>query len=154
MQPKWHILWGFVFSYLLAYFFNISLIHFTILFLSTWFFIDLDHVLLYVIKTRNFNPLKFITWSREKKLVRMSMSEEELSKQKFPYYFFHGIEFLTILSLLSFWNELCFFILLGFIFHLILDFFCDFYDNEDFASRICLTYNYIKHKKLKKLRAA
>lgn len=152
MQPKWHILWGFIFSYLIAYFFNISLIRFIILFLSTWFFIDLDHVALYVLKTKNFNPLNFIKWSKEKKLLRMSMSEEELSKEKFPYYFFHGVEFLTILLLLSFWEEIFLFVLLGFISHLILDFFCDSYDGEDFASRISLIYNYIRHKKLKKLR--
>ncbi len=154
MQPKWHILWGFIFSYLIAYFFNISLINFSILFLSTWFFIDLDHVLLYVIKTGNFNPWKFIIWSKEKKEERMAFSLSEKSKAEFPHFFMHGVEFLILLALLSFLNETFLFILIGFIFHLILDLVAMFYERENVLFKISQIWLWQRNKKAKKHRLA
>lgn len=152
MQPKWHILWGFVFSYLIAYFFSLSFIHFTILFLSTWFFIDLDHAVIYVLKTKNFNPWKFIQWSKEKKEERMALTASEKLKTEFPHFFMHSAEFLILLTLLSFLNENFLFILLGFIFHLIFDWIAMPYEEENILFKISQIYTYIKNKKAKKLK--
>ena len=152
MQPRWHILWGFVFSYLTAYFFHLSLPYFLILFLSTWFFIDLDHVVLYILETKNFHPRKFLEHHAIEKSQRSSLSEEEKLKQEFPHFFLHGIEFLILLIILSFLNETFLFILIGFLFHLILDCICMFHDEENILFKLSQTYTYIKNKKAKKLR--
>lgn len=154
MQPRWHILLGFIFSYLIAYLFNLSLWHFGVLFFSTWFFIDLDHVVLYILETNNFSPKKFLEHHSLEKSKRNLLSNKERLTQEFPQFFMHGIEFLIFLAILSFLNETFLFILIGFIFHLILDLACMLFEKEDIFLKCSQIYTYIKNKKARKLKRA
>jgi hypothetical protein len=150
MQPKWHILWGFIISYLSTYFFDLSLFYFIVLFFSTWFFIDLDHVVLYIIQTKNFHPRKFFEYSAIEKAKRISLSPEEKLQKQYPHFFMHGIEFLVLLGILSFFNETFLFVLFGFVFHLILDIICMLKEGENILFKISQIYTYTKNKKARK----
>lgn len=121
MLPKWHILYGYIFSLILIYFFNFSLFLGFIVFLSS-IFIDLDHVLIYFIKTKNLNPVKFYDWSMNKRKTWACVPFEKRGNFRTPHFIFHGLEFLILLIILSFLHSFFFWILLGVLFHLILDF--------------------------------
>lgn len=127
MLPKWHVLYGFVFSIILVHFFHFSLFAAAIVFLSA-IFIDLDHVLLYFIETKNLNPHKFWNWSMRRKNYYHNLSSVERARLKSPHFILHGIEFLIILIGLGFVHSLFFWILIGASFHLILDFIHLFYE--------------------------
>jgi hypothetical protein len=122
MRPKIHILSGLLFSIVFYLFVNISLFELTILFLSTWLFIDLDHVLIYFIQTGNLNSRKFFKTHKRSKESWNKIPLNQKSKYKKPYFIFHGIEFITIILLLAQIWEIFYFVLIGTLFHLILDY--------------------------------
>ena len=54
MLPKWHILFGAIFSMLVYFIFNINLFQVSLIFLAS-IFIDFDHYLFYVFRKKDFN---------------------------------------------------------------------------------------------------
>jgi len=120
MLPKWHILYGFIFSLVLINFFNFSLFSGLIVFLAS-VFIDLDHVLFYFLKTKNLNPWKFYNWSMTRRKEWLKLTNEERKIYKFPYFVLHGIELIIVLVALSYLHIFFFWILLGILLHFILD---------------------------------
>ena len=120
MLPKWHFLYGYIFSLFLLYFFKIGLFAGLIVFLAS-VFIDLDHVLLYFIKTKNLHPWKFYSWSMNRRNAWLKMSFNKKEKSKRPHFILHGVEFIIILSFLSVIHSFFLWILLGVSFHLLLD---------------------------------
>ena len=119
MMPKFHLIWGFIFSILIFFFFpSIGILGFFIIFFSS-IFIDLDHAIRYSIKTRNFNPIKFWKWSIQESNERKKINPKNY---KYPIFFLHGIEFVLILIILSFYLKWTLFVLIGVLFHLILDY--------------------------------
>lgn len=122
MRPKLHVISGFFFSMIFYLMIDITFLELTILFLSTWLFIDLDHVLIYFIKTGNLNPKKFFKAHKISKESWQKIPKNQKTKYKKPYFIFHGIEFLLIIFLLAQIWEIFYFILIGSLFHLILDY--------------------------------
>mgnify|MGYP005622624883 CR=1 FL=1 len=121
MQPKWHILWGFIFAVLLIEFFSFSLIAGLVVFLSS-IFIDLDHATRYTIKTGDWNPKKFWNWSKERYLAERKLTLKKKKKSSYPFFFMHGVEFLLILFFVGLKYQLASWIFIGFLFHMILDY--------------------------------
>ncbi len=120
MLPKWHVLYGFVFSLLLVYFFNFSLFAGFVIFMAS-VFIDMDHVLLYFLKTKNLNPWKFYSWSMFQRQEWFRLTNEERKMYKFPHFVLHGIELIIVLIVLSYLHMFFFWVLLGILLHFILD---------------------------------
>lgn len=118
MMPKWHVLYSFVLAYLLVYFFHISLLSGSLVFLSA-VFIDLDHYLRFLFKEKKVHPRKFWNWSVKRKKEWEKIEDKNL--YKYPIFVFHGFESLLILIILSFFNIFFFWIFIGFAFHLFLD---------------------------------
>lgn len=120
MMPKWHILFGFIFSLIIVSFFNLSWIQGAIVFISS-ILIDLDHYVLYIFKERNFHPLRFWNWSlyRTKKWKGFSKKEKKLHRES--HFLLHGVETILVLFILSFIWEFFFWVFLGFSFHIFLD---------------------------------
>ena len=120
MLPKWHILFGFFFTVLIWIASpNINLLFLLLLFLST-FLIDFDHYLCAVVKCKNLSLAKAHSYN-------LRIIEEQLKKKKSGIYergdfhFFHTIEAHIIIGLLGvFWDGF-FYVLLGMIFHSLLD---------------------------------
>jgi len=125
MLPKIHIIYGLIFSAVLFLIFpEIGIINATIVFLAS-FLIDVDHYLYFVYKEKSWNLKKSIDWYffNKHKFEKMS------SRQKREIYtglcFLHGIEafVLLVIFILIFKNLQMIFIsiMLGFLFHQILD---------------------------------
>ncbi|MFZ5955068.1 MAG: hypothetical protein ACOYT4_01460 [Nanoarchaeota archaeon] len=146
MLPKWHILFGFVFSYILVYFFRFSLLSGLIIFLSS-ILIDIDHYFYYMIKYNYYNPFTFYekAIARTKTLNKLSYSEKR--KYKLGIFIFHGIEFWIILISLSFWHNFFLFILIGVFIHMIADIPDEIYHQFPFYSKISPIYTLIKNSK-------
>ncbi len=121
MLPRWHIFFGFVFSYILVYFFNFSLFAGFIVFLAS-IFIDLDHVLLYFLETKDLHPAKFFEWGNKKEALWHSLSTQEKKNYQAPHFILHGIEFVIILLIFSLFHPFFMWVLLGILVHLALDF--------------------------------
>ncbi len=123
MYPSKHIAFGFVFSLLLLFLFpQISLLGFFTIWLAS-FLIDVDHYIFYVFHNKNFSLIKSHKWFMKESARSLSLSKEDrknFSKQ-IPC-IFHGIEAIIVLILLSLINSFFLYILIGFIFHEILDF--------------------------------
>jgi len=109
MLPKWHILIGFVFSYLLAHFFNISLLSALLIFSSS-VLIDVDHYIHYIYKKRDISLINAYFWHKglpkhHKKILHI----------------FHTLEFHILVFLISFFWRPLIFIFLGLLLHSVSD---------------------------------
>lgn len=147
MLPKWHILIGFVFSYVLVYFLHFSILAGLVVFLWS-FLIDVDHWLIYALRgkfnlTEDYNQHKKITENY------LKLSIKERRKYKRYIIIFHGLEFVLVLVLLSFVNQFFFWILLGTLIHMLADFFDLHSKQEPFYSKISQIYVYITNKNKK-----
>ena len=148
-MPQYHLIYGLVFSTLVFYFFpSISLLGFLIIFIST-VFIDLDHAVRYSIKTKNFNPIKFWKWSIIEGELRKNL--KNYSSYKYPVFFLHGIEFVLILTLLSFYSKIFLFILIGVLFHLFLDYIHLIYNHLPLDMKLSLIWVLIRNKNKKRV---
>jgi len=148
MLPKWHLLYTYVFSIILVYFFEFSLFAGLIVFLSA-IFIDLDHVLIYVLKTKNINPIKFYTWSFAKKDCWNKLTKDEKKEFALPHFILHGIEFILVLVVLSLAHSFFYWILLGVLFHLFLDFIVLIYDREEISIKTSQIWLWQRNKNRK-----
>ena len=109
MLPKWHILFGAIFSMLVYFIFNINLFQVSLIFLAS-IFIDFDHYLFYVFRKKDFNLKRAYIWHKS------------LPKDHKPLMqIFHTIEFFIIIFLLSFIWIGFLFILIGLLLHSIID---------------------------------
>ena len=109
MLPKWHILFGAIFSLILYFFLNISLFNSSIVFLAS-VLIDVDHYLLYIYRRKNFS------------LKNAYLIHKKTSKNHKPMlHLFHTIEFLILILIFSFFNSFFLFILIGMLFHSFFD---------------------------------
>jgi len=149
MLPKYHIFFGFLFSFALLLFLpNITLIEAGIVFLSS-FLIDVDHYFYYVFNRKNVNPKKAIDYFFEKRKKLSKMSLKERNKIYSCFCFLHGIEVLILLFVAGiFVSKYFFLIFIGFTFHLCLD----LYEEINLGLRldkISLIYDWFKFKKLK-----
>ena len=103
MLIKYHFLFGFIVSLLLypVYGINVLIIFFTNLLL------DADHYILYIFKFNSFDMVK---------------AHDYFFNEERPFLlFFHTVEFLLVLLLLSFYFRLAFFVLIGVVIHLLPD---------------------------------
>ncbi|MBU1136564.1 MAG: hypothetical protein ABIG37_01670 [Nanoarchaeota archaeon] len=148
MLPKHHILLGALFSFTIFLIFPEIKFYTFVIFLSS-FLIDFDHYLVYVFRKKDFNLKKankyFLTIDkqlvesyknqkipvglfgifrgRNSSLPKRSGFQEFLYKKntKAPLMIFHTLEFLIFLLIISYFNKLIFFILLGILIHQFLD---------------------------------
>lgn len=120
MLPKWHILFGFAFSYILIYFFNFSIIAGLIIFLSS-VLIDVDHHIYYILKKKNISLKNSYNWFLKQRKKYLKLNRTQKKNIQTPIFIFHGIEFILLLILLSFLNKFFLWILIGVLFHIVFD---------------------------------
>lgn len=110
MFPKWHIFFGLIFSLILYFIFNMDLFNSLIVFLAS-VLIDFDHYIWYTNRKKDWNLKRAYKWNTY--LER---------KHEKAMHIFHTIEFLILIFILSFFLRIFFYILIGILFHSILDF--------------------------------
>lgn len=151
MLPKYHILVGFITSIFLFLIFPITILEASIIFLSS-FLIDFDHYLFYIYKNRDFNlKNSFNNFIKRGKKYR-KLSKEQRNKIKQPIFLFHGIEFWSLLLILSFIHKIFLFILTGIFIHMTLDYIDLYYRKEPFYKKTSQILVYIRNKNKKELR--
>ena len=147
MLPRWHILFGFIFSLaLLLLFQQIDLYAASIIFLAS-FLIDADHYLHYVFRKRDLNLRRAYWWFRSWEGRYEPLPKSERNKIYFPVCIFHGIEAFALLIILSFYSTFILWILIGFALHRFLDDVFSIYYGfpyHDFSA----TYGFVRAKKL------
>lgn len=121
MFPRYHVLSGVIFCFILFLLFpKISLIGLAIILIST-IFIDVDHYFYYVCKKRDLNLKNSYSWFVKFSLIAKKMNKQEICRFRWPVFIFHGIEFVLVLIILSFYLEFIPFVLAGVLLHLSLD---------------------------------
>jgi hypothetical protein len=108
MLPKWHALYGLIFSLLLFILLDITLFQTLLVFFGT-FFIDFDHYLWYISKKRDLNLRNSYNFLKN------------FERYKKHLMVFHTIEFLILVVILAYFFNPFLFILIGILFHSILD---------------------------------
>ena len=105
MLPKWHVLFGAIFSVIIFSVFHITIFKTTLIFLSS-FLIDFDHYLWYVFNKKSLNLKKAYNWfiSHSKKFLLLD--SEKRKEYKMPNFIFHGLEFWIIIFVLSLYFRL------------------------------------------------
>jgi len=144
VYPKYHVLFGFLFSLILFIFCpKVNLLFAIIIFLSS-FLIDIDHYLFRAWKLNQKNIFKaYVSNMSEKKAHNTSNKEKR--KKKIPgFYIFHGVEIAIVLFLLGFFiHKIFYFILMGVLFHLCLDYF-EMISNREKMHKFSAIFDYIK----------
>ena len=146
MKPSTHLILGFLISILL-FLFDFSLFEISVFFLSSFFLIDLDHVPRFVLKEKSLNPIKFLRDHNSKKSKWTKLSLEQRKAYKKPVFFFHNIETLLILLIISIFLPIFFFVFFGFVFHLVCDLIYQHYHSYEKHYKLCLIYTLIKNNK-------
>jgi hypothetical protein len=129
MLPKWHVLYSFVFVIILIDFFNFPLLGALVVFLAA-IFIDVDHILIYFLETKSLDLGNFYSWSMKKREWYKSLSSKERERLRQPHFILHGIEFILFLIPLVFLHDFFLWVLVGVLFHLMLDFIHLFYESS------------------------
>lgn len=152
MLPRTHFLLGIIFVAILYFFFYpvISIFGLTIILLSS-VLIDIDHYIYYIFKKRDWNPFRAHKWYIKNIRKLYSLSKKQTKAFYLGLYFFHGIEILIILFLLgNYISQFFNFILIGFLFHLSMDFITEIIFEQRF-DKISFIYNLLTFRKLKDL---
>ena len=134
MLPKWHILFGFLFAYILYWFSPITIIEASLIFLSS-FLIDFDHYLFIINRKKLFNLKKAYYWHKA------------LPKNHKPImHILHTIEFTIFIAILAYFFNIFLFIFIGMLFHSSLDVIDMFYNKKT----RCREFSLIRYLILKK----
>jgi len=141
MHPKKHIIYGTVFSVALYFLINdIGFVGALIIWFSSWFLIDLDHIMRYTLKTGSFSLVGFWKWSVELGKIWNKKSQPEKKAYKIPIYIFHGIEPLIILFVLAYLFPVVWFVLIGVMFHMICDLIDLYQRKENVLGKLSIIY--------------
>ncbi len=151
MLPKYHLILGFIPSlFIFIIFPSIGLVGFLIIWTSS-FLIDFDHYLHYVFMKKDFSLRRARIWFFKRREKVNSLKKEERKKYKEEIIIFHGVEFIILLIFLCFLNSFFFYILVGILIHLFLDFIHTIYYNHQHV-KFSQIYNWIRNRNKKVLK--
>jgi len=148
MLPKFHILYGLLLSLAVLFLFpQIGFVGFLIIWVSS-VLIDIDHYLYFVWLKKDFNPKNAFKWFMDNNKRYNLLPKSERKKYYFGNYFLHGFEAIFILVLLFYLTKNMFilYILLGFLFHQIIDFIDLYKKNIKSYKLLSFFYSVYKNK--------
>ena len=147
MLPKYHFILGIFYAMLLYFLFDqIGLVAAFIIWIASWFIIDLDHPLRYVVITHDFHPRRFWQWSMKTTKRWKSLSKNRQKEYKLPLFMFHGIEVMLLLLLLSYYSIMFWYIFLGFIFHHMCDYLDLYHKEGNLFMKVSLLYVWLYNR--------
>jgi hypothetical protein len=149
MLPQSHFLIGTIVSLFLYYVFpEIGFLN-LVIFLLASVLIDVDHYLYYVYRKKNWGPINATKWFLEKGRILKNAEQKTRNEFYTGFYFLHGVEVLILLVILGYLTSSFFyFICLGFLLHLILDYVYQSKTRDRF-DKFSIIYDYFKYRKLK-----
>ena len=120
MLPRWHIIYGVLFTILFWILSpNTSIINLSLILFAA-ILIDFDHYIQAVLKTKRFGLKNSFKYHDDQEKVLQNNHKKGIRK-KADFHFFHTFEFHIIIGALSFLWSPIFYIFIGMIFHSILD---------------------------------
>ncbi len=144
MLPKWHILIGFIFTFIIWIFApGLHWIYLALIFLSS-FLIDFDHYMCAVGDTGSFNLFKA---GKYYKIIEIKEKEERSKgiRRRGNFHLFHTVEFHVLIGLLGIlWLPL-FYVFIGMVFHSLIDLF-DLLKSDRLYRREYFFFNWLKDK--------
>lgn len=147
MEYKIHLIYGTIIS-LVIYFFSNTSIYFVLFFwIGSWLIPDLDHLFHFVLKNKSINIKNFLDYSHKNRSKWKKLPNDEKKKYKYSLLFFHSIEFVIILLLLSMIKKEFLYIGLGLIFHDILDVIDYYKRKENIFIKLSFIYTLVYNKK-------
>jgi hypothetical protein len=121
MLPSKHLFFGIIFALILLFIFpQIGFIGFFLI-LSSTVLIDVDHYLYYVYKKKDWNLRNAFKWFIKSGKKFNGLPKDQRDNVYFGVCFLHGIETIIIFFAFSFYFTFLLFIIVGFIFHQLLD---------------------------------
>jgi hypothetical protein len=145
MLPKFHIVLGAIASLIIYLIYPITLLQALTIFLSS-VLIDVDHYLTHALKYKTLSLKKAKNYFLKRRNKWITLTSNEKQKIKRHLLIFHGIEFIAILLVLSFYNPIFKFILIGILIHLFLDYLDLIHYNDKIYSKFSQVYTQIKNK--------
>lgn len=148
MLPRWHIIFGAVFSLLIFIVApETDLIFIALVFLSS-FLIDFDHYLCSLLKTKKLGL--FHSFAYHKEMFDKQKRERDAGiKQKGDFHIFHTVEFHILIGILGVFVWIGFFyVFLGMMFHSLLDIYSLLYEGFMYRREFFLT-NWLYKKLIK-----
>lgn len=147
MIPSHHAIFGAIASIIIFLLFpQIGLLGFLIIFLSS-IVLDVDHYFYYIFHKKDLSLKRAYHWFMiDRKNFFDSLSLKDREKFKHELMIFHGIEFWILLVLLLFVHRIFFFIIIGVLIHMILDFIHLYQVKIPFYTKTCQIYNYKRNK--------
>jgi hypothetical protein len=111
------------------------------------FLIDVDHYAYYVVKQKDLSLTRAYKWfvTQREKFLALPLSERK--KAKLPFLLFHGIESWAIILFLSFLNPYFLAVLIGFLFHIVLDLLELYKNNVPLMNKLSVLYGLSKRKR-------
>ncbi|OGJ15843.1 hypothetical protein A3K73_01605 [Candidatus Pacearchaeota archaeon RBG_13_36_9] len=148
MLPKTHIILGFLFAAAMFFVFHIPLISASLIFFSS-FLIDFDHYIYGAYKKKTLSFKKIYSFFIEHRTKWRSLSYEQKKKSKYPILLFHGVEFILLIFLLSFKFNIFYFIFLGSLFHIFVDYIEVLSEKDPLYVKASVLYVYFNNKNKK-----
>ena len=138
MLPRWHILFGGIFSLLIWIVApKTKLIFILSVFLSS-FLIDLDHYLSSVFRTKRLSLFHAFEYHRKIDELELKKKKQGI-REKGDFHLFHTIEFHILIGILGLYWIGFFYIFLGIIFHSLIDIYSLLYVKEVYRREYFLT---------------
>ena len=145
MLVKYHVILGAIASAIIYFIFQITPIQATIIFLAS-FLIDVDHYLIYIFDKKEINFNNAHKWFLKRRNKWIKLNPDQKNKTKRAIFIFHGIEFVFILIIFSFFIPIVKFILFGVLIHLILDYIDIIYYKDKLYSKMSQIYVILTNK--------
>ena len=149
MYPQYHFLFGLIFIFLLKLLVPFFTLYDVLIIFLASFFIDIDHYFYYVFKKKGWSINDAYAWFIDTGEKLRQMPRQERKGYKTAIMIFHGIECWIILFLLSFLNKIFLFILIGFLFHALIDHIDIIIHKEPLYPKLSAIYTAIKDKNKK-----
>ena len=151
MKPSVHLFFGTVIAILLYFSFNLGLVPVLLFWFGSWLLIDLDHFIYTSISEKELNPFGVVKKSFRHSKIGSRLPRHLLEKHKYPIFIFHGIEALVLIYVIAQFYSLAYYLLYGFLFHLIFDYVHLIYKGHDVLSKTSVSYVLARNKNKEKL---
>ncbi len=130
MEYKIHLIYGTLLSLVIYFFTNINIYFILFFWIGSWLLPDLDHLFHFVFNNKSVNIKRFLDYSYNNRSRWRNLASSEKKEYKYSLLFFHSIEFVIILLLLSTIRKEFLYLGLGLIFHDMLDV-IDYYKRKE-----------------------
>ncbi len=149
MLPKIHFLYGLI-AALILFLLNLAHVWQALIFLAATVLMDFDHYIYYVRRKNKYSLRAAYHWFKLKENFWKMIPPHDRKKYYTGFYIFHGLEWVALFFLLGYlWASFFYFIALGMLFHLFLDWLTQEISLYPYRFKFSVIYDYLKFKKLR-----